>query len=173
MRRRSALELIIVACGLAVMLCGTRQAAAFPWSTDMFRGPAVQPLAVPPRNMPSGTLPVRGGEPPMSREEAAAVLENPLSPTPERLKHGEALFQIYCMPCHGATGEGNGPVASQTILPPADLTSGQPEQRTDGYLYATIRNGSIVMPAYPDAMSSTERWELVWYLRQLQGKLEK
>jgi hypothetical protein len=61
-------------------------------------------------------------------------------------------------------------VAFQMIVPPPDLTKAQPAERTDGYLYATIRNGSIVMPTYGDAMSSTERWEVVLYLRHLQGK---
>ncbi len=137
----------------------------------MFRGPTVQPLAVPPRVMPSGTLPVHGGEPPMAREEAAGRRRNPLTPTAVHLQHGEQLFAANCAPCHGASAKGNGPVAFQMIVPPPDLTIAQPAERTDGYLYATIRNGSIVMPAYGDAMSAQERWEVVLYLRQLQGRL--
>jgi hypothetical protein len=57
------------------------------------------------------------------------------------------------------------------VLPPPDLTFAQPAQRSDGYLYATIRNGSIVMPAYGDAMSADERWQVVLFLRKLQGRL--
>ncbi len=136
----------------------------------MFRGQSVQPLALPPRNMPPGTLPVRG-EPPMNRKQADGTLHNPLMPTAAHLSRGEALFQTNCAPCHGRTARGNGPVAFQMLIPPPDLTTAQPAERTDGYLYATIRNGSIVMPAYGDAMSPDERWELVLYLRQLQGKL--
>lgn len=134
----------------------------------MFRGAAVQPLAVPPRVMPAGTLPIRGGEPPMAREVAAATLTNPLAPTTAHLAHGQRLFTSNCAPCHGATGMGDGPVADHTLIPAANLTLGQPTERSDGYLYATIRNGSVVMPAYGDAMSPTERWELVLYLRRLQ-----
>jgi len=154
------------------LLLSPRSAKAFPWSTDMFRGQSVQPLALPPRNMPPGTLPVRG-EPPMNRKQADGTLHNPLTPTAAHLSHGEALFQTNCVPCHGRTAQGNGPVAFQMLIPPPDLTTAQPAERTDGYLYATIRNGSIVMPAYGDAMSSDERWELVLYLRQLQGKLSR
>ncbi len=159
-----------VAAGLLLLL-HTHSAAAFPWSTDMFRGRTVQPLAVPPRVMPSGTLPVHGGEPPMTREEAAGSRRNPLMPTAVHLQHGASLFATNCAPCHGAGGNGNGPVAYQMIVAPPDLTTAQPVERTDGYLYATIRNGSIVMPAYGDAMSPEERWEVVLYLRQLQGRL--
>src|SRR5919197_5680895 len=165
MRRPDAFRL--AAC--ALLLLSSHSAMAFPWSIDMFRGQSVQPLAVPPRTMPPGTLPVRGGELPMSREKADGTLQNPLSPTAAHLSHGEELFQTNCAPCHGKTARGDGPVAFQMIVPPPDITSAQPAERTDGYLYATIRNGSIVMPAYGDAMSPDERWELVLYLRQLQG----
>jgi Cytochrome C oxidase, cbb3-type, subunit III len=162
-------ELRLLACLVVLALPAT--AGAFPWSTDMFTGRSVQPLEVPPRNMPRGVLPVHGGEPPMSREEAAVTLKNPLQPTAKMMKHAKELFRINCAPCHGDSGQGNGPVHKQTLIPPADLTAGQPAQRSDGYIYATIRNGSIVMPAYGDATSSKERWELVLYVRKLQGKL--
>ena len=109
----------------------------------------------------------------MSRAVADETLHNPLAPTAAELQHGEWLFGTYCMPCHGKDGAGDGPVARLMIVPPADLTFAQPAQRSDGYLYATIRNGSIVMPAYGDAMSAEERWQVVLYLRKLQGRLEE
>ena len=138
----------------------------------MFRGATVQPLAVAPRVMPSGTLPVRGGEPPMTREDAEQIRFSPLTPTAAHLVHGEQLFATNCAPCHGANAKGNGPVAYQMIVAPPDLTRAQPAERSDGYLYATIRNGGLVMPAYGDAMSVEERWEVVLYLRALQSKGE-
>jgi hypothetical protein len=157
---------------VAALLTGLApRAVAFPWSTDMFRGQAVQPLAVPPRVMPSGTLPVHGGEPPISRAQAAGSWHNPLVPSVVHLQHGAALFKINCAPCHGDTGHGSGPVAYQMPVKPPDLTQGQVAERSDGYLAATIRNGGRVMPAYGDAMSSEERWEVVLYMRQLQGRV--
>lgn len=152
-----------------MLLFAARAALAFPWSTDMFTGDAVQPLAVPPRVMPVDTLPVQGGEPPMAREQAARVLHNPLEPTPVHVNHGKQLYENICLPCHGAGGKGDGPVRFQTILPPADLTAGMATQRPDGYVYATIRNGGIVMPAYGDATTGEERWEIVLYVRALQA----
>lgn len=147
-------------------------AHAFPWSTDMFRTPAVRPFDRTPRVMPEGTLPVSGGEPPMSRDVAEHVLRNPMAPTPAHLEHGKSLFETNCAPCHNADGRGAGPVAFQLVLPPPDLTAGMPPHRTDGYVYATIRNGSLVMPAYGDAMSVAERWELVLWVRALQARGE-
>jgi cytochrome c1 len=170
-RGRSEPKLLAGMVGAALLVVLAPRAVAFPWSTDMFRGQAVEPLAVPPRVMPSGTLPVHGGEPPLSRAEAAGSWHNPLVPTAVHLQHGAALFKINCAPCHGAKADGFGPVAYQMLVPPPDLTKGQPAERSDGYLAATIRNGGLVMPAYGDAMSSEERWEVVLYLRQLQGRL--
>lgn len=136
----------------------------------MYRGAAIQPLSVAPRVMPSGTMPVKGGLPPMSREQMTIKLHNPLKPTPANLKHGKFLFLTNCAPCHGADGLGNGPVARSNILKakPADLVHGLAKALPDGFIYATIRNGGISMPSYDDAMSSNGRWQVVLYVRHLQ-----
>jgi len=163
-------------CG-ALLLCGlllaaTHRARAFPWSIDMFRGESVQAMARAPRVMPPGTLPVNG-EAPMSREAAAAILHNPLKPSAAALAAGKSLFETDCAVCHGERGRGDGTVRFLLRIPPADLTAGVAAQRSDGYIYATIRNGSIVMPSYADAMSPTERWEVVLYLRSLQRRVSE
>ncbi|HZY60824.1 MAG TPA: c-type cytochrome [Candidatus Binataceae bacterium] len=157
-----------VLCGC--LLLAPRRARAFPWSIDMFRGESVQPMARSPRVMPPGTLPVNG-EPPMSREQSSAKLHNPLKADPAVLAAGKSLFESNCAVCHGNNARGNGTVRFLLRVPPADLTAGVAAQRTDGYIYATIRNGSIVMPSYADAMSSAERWQVVLFLRSLQGKV--
>jgi hypothetical protein len=164
---------LAVAASVVLTAGWVRVAAGFPWSIDMFRSQAVQPLARPPRVMPDGTLPSSGGEPPMSRSEAAVALKNPLPATPDALRHGKVLFDTDCAPCHGATAMGDGPVADHTAVPATDLTAGPLAARSDGYLYATIRDGGSVMPAYADAMSATERWQVVLYLRQLQREAKR
>ena len=93
------------------------------------------------------------------------------NPRPEALAAGKSLFDSNCAVCHGNGARGDGTVRFLLRVPPADLTAGVAAQRSDGYIYATIRNGSIVMPSYADAMSSRERWEVVLYLRSLQGKV--
>jgi mono/diheme cytochrome c family protein len=163
-----ALWIGAVLCGC--LLLAPRHAPAFPWSIDMFRGESVQPMAHAPRVMPPGTLPVNG-EPPMSREQSSAKLHNPLKANPAVLAAGESLFESNCAVCHGSNARGNGTVRFLLRVPPADLTAGVAAQRSDGYIYATIRNGSIVMPSYADAMSSEERWQVVLFLRSLQGKV--
>ena len=148
----------------------TPAAWSFPWSIDMYRGPAIQPLEVAPRVMPTGTMPVKGGLPPMSREEMTIKLKNPLQPTAPNLKHGKFLFMTDCAPCHGDNGRGAGPVAHLLRTKPADLVMGLSKALPDGYIYGTIRDGGIAMPSYDDIMSSHERWQVVLFVRHLQQK---
>ncbi|MGH8338616.1 MAG: c-type cytochrome [Gammaproteobacteria bacterium] len=171
------------------LLGAAATAHAFPWSIDMFRGPAIQPLEVAPRVMPDGVLPVDGihynvhyGQPsnlpgadeqapPAMKLEAMTVkMHNPLQPTPDNLQRGANLFASNCSPCHGSLGRGDGTVVHLLAHKPADLLTGVSKNLPEGYIYGYIRNGGIWMPSYGDAMSSNERWQVVMYLRQLQGK---
>lgn len=137
----------------------------------MYRGPAVQPMSRAPRNMPEGTLPI-DGLPPMTLEAMTIKMKNPLQPTPANLKHGEFLFNTTCAPCHGDNGKGDGPVWKSGILEtqPKNLVEGSAKYLPDGYIYGAIRDGVLKMPAYGDAMSPDERWDVVMYVRQLEKK---
>jgi mono/diheme cytochrome c family protein len=166
LRQRTIFFTAIVAVVFSVVLAQDR-AIAFPWSIDMYRGEAVQPLSVAPRVMPKGTVSTEGAEPPMSRI-ASMRLRNPLPSTPGNIDMGHKLYDMTCAPCHGATGKGNGPVRHVLEIPPANLTGDAVTGMSDGYIYGTIRDGSIVMPGYGDALSPTERWEIVLFVRSLQ-----
>jgi mono/diheme cytochrome c family protein len=154
----------------------------------MYRGAAIQPLSVAPRAMPDGVLPVDGihynnhlGQPvdlpganvqaipPMKLEAMTVKMHNPLESTPENLKHGHQLFLTNCSPCHGIGGAGDGSVVHLLAHKPANLMTGVSKNLPDGYVYGYIRNGGIWMPAYDDAMSSNERWQVVIYLRDMQA----
>jgi len=104
----------------------------------------------------------------MSTESMTVRLKNSLSPTLENLAHGKALFLTNCAPCHGENGTGNGPVAHLLKDPPKNLATGQSKDLSDGYIYGVIRNGILLMPSYADAMSSSERWQVVLFVRALQ-----
>jgi mono/diheme cytochrome c family protein len=165
---RSAIRIaaVLIAAAIAV-LTATPPARCFPWSTDMFRSPAVAPLARTPRNQPLGALSEHGAES-IPLDAAAATLHNPLSANPGILRKGHALFQTDCAPCHGNDAKGDGPVRFLLRVPPADLTNGMPLTLPDGYIYSTIRDGNEAMPPYGDTMSSTETWQLIIYLRAVQ-----
>jgi mono/diheme cytochrome c family protein len=57
------------------------------------------------------------------------------------------------------------------FVPPPDLTAEPTKQRSDGYLYAMIRQGRGIMPRYGDKIRGADRWHVVHYVRQLQGIL--
>jgi mono/diheme cytochrome c family protein len=141
------------------------------WSNDMFYTQRVTPgeMAF---SMPPGSVERSGGELyyPKEAREAAATRKNPVSATPESLRRGAELFAIHCTPCHGSDGKGDGLVAAK-FVPPPDLTSRDLHQaRTDGYWQSYLSVGGAVMPAYGEALSPGERWDVVNYLRTLAQK---
>ncbi|HET7876061.1 MAG TPA: cytochrome c [Methylomirabilota bacterium] len=121
--------------------------------------------------MPAGTVP-RGGELTYAKEERdlAAARKNPVPATAESVKKGGELFAVYCVPCHGPSGKGDGLVAAK-FVPPADLSNPDLQrQRTDGYWQSYLSVGGAVMPAYGEALTPEERWHVVNYLRSLVKK---
>jgi len=148
-------------------------AICFPWSIDMYRGPEVQPYAKAPRVTPADTIPVHGGEPPMSLEQATIKMHNPLEPTPENLAKGKGQFTTYCAPCHGESGQGNGPVAHILAKPPKNLVVGTSKDLPDGYIYGAIRDGVLSMPSYAEEMPAEQRWQVVMYIRSMQSAAAK
>jgi S-disulfanyl-L-cysteine oxidoreductase SoxD len=119
-------------------------------------------------SMPPGSVP-RGGELRIPKEdrETAALRRNPIAATPPSVQKGAELFAIYCTPCHGARGKGDGLVAAK-FVPAADLTNADLQKaRTDGYWQSYLSVGGAVMPSYGEALSAEERWHVVNFLRTL------
>jgi mono/diheme cytochrome c family protein len=123
--------------------------------------------------MPAGAVP-RGGDLLLPREQrdAAAKRPSPVKATPASVEEGRKHFVVFCAPCHGPEGKGGvtGPVAPR-FIPAPDLTNPEfQKQRTDGYWHHVIMAGGAVMPAYAEALSSTEAWHLVNFLRSVATK---
>ena len=137
------------------------------WFHNMTESPRIMP-GERAFSMPTGSVP-RGGELRLPKEEreAAALRRNPIPATPASVQKGGELFVIYCTPCHGAQGKGNGPVSTK-FVPPADLTNADLQKgRTDGYWQSYLSAGGAVMPSYAEALSAEERWHVVNFLRTL------
>lgn len=91
------------------------------------------------------------------------------------LERGRERFNIYCAPCHGQSGNGNGIVnaraqalAEGTWTPPTDLTSQTVVERPAGHIYNTIANGIRTMPSYGAQLDPQDRWAVTAYVRALQ-----
>jgi putative copper resistance protein D len=85
------------------------------------------------------------------------------------VKRGHETYQANCIPCHGATGEGNGPMAKGLPVPPADLTAPHVATHTLGDIFHWLTYGgqSGVMPPFADAIDEDGRWDLINYLTVL------
>lgn len=153
--------------GIAFTLIGASPVYGWFWRKDMIRQPSVKPQEAP-RALPPDSIPRQGKAPRMDRIEAGKKLSNPIEPTPTAIENGKKLYQIYCTLCHGPDGKGGGPVAGK-FVPPPDLTLEVFRKRQDGFIYQTITDGGPLMPGQGDALQLRERWEIVIYLRRLQG----
>jgi hypothetical protein len=115
---------------------------------------------------PEGSVPIDGGEAPVSNivDAEADVLVNPVEPDLLSLMNGRLLFETYCAVCHGHTGLADGPV-SKVFLGVLPLV-GLARVRSDGHIYTTIRYGRRRMPSY-GRIPSPDRWDIVNYVRYL------
>jgi mono/diheme cytochrome c family protein len=158
----------ILGWALALLLGSGPPAAGMPWSQDMVRQPSVraqdEARPGPPGAVPRGAPPRTG-----SRREAGERLRNPVAPSPASRQRGERLYRIHCAACHGDGGQGDGPVIAKFITP-SSLTSERAKGYTDGYLYGIVRHGGLKMPSYRENLSEQGRWDVVNYLRSLQGR---
>jgi mono/diheme cytochrome c family protein len=103
--------------------------------------------------------------------DTAEVAKIPFAVTAELMNRGEERYKIYCTPCHGQTGIGNGIVVQKGYLPPPNLADPRLLEVTDGYLYRAISNGIRNMPSYGKQIPEADRWAIVAYVRALQRSM--
>ena len=97
------------------------------------------------------------------------VETNPLPVTGELLQRGRERFDIYCAPCHGKLGDGNGITKKLGLMPiVANLHDQRIVVMTDGEVFNTITHGKSTMAAYGPLMPAQDRWAVIAYLRALQ-----
>lgn len=102
-------------------------------------------------------------------EEASVNVKNPIELNDEVLKEGERLFQLYCTPCHGKGGQGDGTVG-MIIGGVANLTGGAYVGLSEGHIYHVITKGKGRMGAHGSQITPENRWKIVHYVKQkLQG----
>ncbi|HZT70054.1 MAG TPA: cytochrome c [Terriglobia bacterium] len=105
----------------------------------------------------------------ISPEEKAR--KNPVAFTEESVERGKKLFATQCAMCHGKNGDGKGDLVEIMHISPPDFT--KPEtfsKRTDGELFAIINTGSATMPGEAKRLKENQTWDLVNFLRTLEGK---
>jgi len=97
------------------------------------------------------------------------VETNPLPFTGKLLARGRERFDIYCAPCHGALGDGNGITKKLGVMPTvANLQDKRIVEMADGEIFSTVTHGKSTMGAYGPIMPVADRWAVIAYLRALQ-----
>jgi mono/diheme cytochrome c family protein len=92
----------------------------------------------------------------------------PLPVTQELLERGEGRYKIFCTPCHGLQGDGNGLVSMRGMKHPPTFHENQLRQTPNGYFYDVITNGFGAMYGYSAQIPPRDRWAIVAYVRALQ-----
>lgn len=121
---------------------------------------------------PDGTVPVSGGRfpygpGPEEARRAGAELANPLEASEAELARGKKVYETICIVCHGAGGQGDGPIIGRFPNPPS-LTAPRAVALPDGQLFHIVTRGQGLMPSHAAQVLPLDRWRVVLYLRTLQ-----
>jgi mono/diheme cytochrome c family protein len=105
---------------------------------------------------------------PLDGTAGTEPIPNPLSPTAATLARGRERFEIFCAPCHGPLGDGDGLVARRGFPHPPSYHTERLRRAADAHFYAVISHGYGAMYPYADRIPVSDRWAIVHYIRALQ-----
>jgi mono/diheme cytochrome c family protein len=101
--------------------------------------------------------------------DGAPVAAFPIAVTQETVQRGKQRYDIYCAPCHGAVGDGQGLIANFGFNPkPTSYHTDTLKQQPVGYLFDVASNGKGIMFGYASRISVEDRWAIIAYIRALQ-----
>lgn len=96
------------------------------------------------------------------------VNEIPLDVNRDLLARGRERYNIFCTPCHGLAGSGDGIVVERGFSRPPSYHSDRLRGVADGQIFDVITNGLGAMPSLRDRIPVRDRWAIVSYVRALQ-----
>jgi len=120
----------------------------------------------------AGVLGNTAGGVPGAREAAATGGPDifPFAIDEAALRRGRERFQIYCIVCHGATGEGDGMVVRRGFRKPPSYYEDRLQEGVTpaAHFFDVITNGWGAMPSYAEQIPTEDRWKIIAYIRALQ-----
>jgi mono/diheme cytochrome c family protein len=84
------------------------------------------------------------------------------------LLRGQERFNIYCSPCHGRTGVGDGMVVQRGYRRPPSFHQDRLRDAPVGHFFDVMTNGFGAMPDYATQIRAEDRWAIIAYIRALQ-----
>jgi cytochrome c553 len=92
----------------------------------------------------------------------------PFPVTAEVMQRGQQRFNIYCSPCHGETGDGNGMIVQRGLKHPPSYHTERLRKAPIGYFFDVMTNGFGVMLDYSQQVKPEDRWAIAAYIKALQ-----
>lgn len=102
------------------------------------------------------------------QDNGQEVDQLPFPATRDVLERGQQRFTIYCVPCHGFTGDGDGIVVQRGFTPPPSFNSDRLRQAPIGHFFTVMTGGIGAMPSYAAQIPAVDRWAIAAYIRALQ-----
>lgn len=92
----------------------------------------------------------------------------PFEVTMSVLRRGRERYEIFCTPCHGYTGYGNGMIVQRGFTPPPSYHTERLRNAPVGHFFDVITNGYGAMYSYAARVPVPDRWAIIAYIRALQ-----
>jgi mono/diheme cytochrome c family protein len=92
----------------------------------------------------------------------------PMPVTAEVMARGRERFGVFCTPCHGPTGSGNGMVVQRGFRAPPSYHEDRLRNAPVGYFFDVMTNGFGAMNDYASQVPVADRWAIAAYIRALQ-----
>ena len=178
---------IAIAATVLVTSCKDKRSTGWEYAPNMYEHIAYDPDQKNPNFKdgktaqlpPAGTIPVgfvkfdyantKDGY-----DKASVEVKSMLAQSQQNFADGQVLFEHFCSPCHGQTGQGDGLVVAHGYPAPPSYSKGQSSRGgamkdlTDGKIYHTITYGVNAMGSYASQLNPEERWKVVMYVHHLQ-----
>jgi len=107
----------------------------------------------------------------LDNDQLIVTKESTMFPMPINealLERGQERYRIFCSPCHGIQGDGNGMIVMRGMKRPPTYHQDRLRQAPNGYFYDVITNGFGQMYNYAAQVPPRDRWAIVAYVRALQ-----
>ncbi|MBP1225621.1 c-type cytochrome [Flavobacterium sp. 1355] len=173
---------LLVGITILVSSCHNNSAPNYQYFPNMYESVAYEPYTEANifKGGKEGQLPVagtinRGFEPyeyensTAGYELAKANLKSPLSEEDRNSGKGKELFEIYCISCHGATGNGKGKLVEREKF--LGVPSYKDRVITEGSIFHVETYGLNAMGSHANQLSAHERWLVADYVLKLKSQL--
>lgn len=182
----SITKLAIVFIAITVTSCKEDNGLALEYMPDMFRSPSIETYVdygeirgkqhdslkdvMSARKPVEGTIP-RGFTPysyPNTMDGynmAGDQLKNPIERTDEVVAKGKELYGMFCVHCHGKTGQGDGSLVERDKFPPLPVKFKEGLDISEGKMFHSVTYGKGLMGPHSSQLNQRERWEIIHYIR--------